>query len=131
METEPARFVLALGSDGTSPPRTVGAIIATGSGGSVVGELAIGEGDDLNPLVIDAAITLLRSLPSPHLAPAEDWLAGLDGLTNGPVRLSGPWSWNVEPREALHWVIKRQGLTARNVGIIRDSEVRLLDGQQP
>lgn len=98
-------------------------MIANGDAGRVYGELAIGEGDTVSPVVLDAAITLLRSLPNPYRASADEWLGGIDGLTNGPVRLSGPWSWNVEPREALHWVINEAGLTARAVGQIRDGVV--------
>src|SRR4051812_2655353 len=96
-------YVLVMASNPTGLPCPIGVIAAEGQAGRVYGEAVIGEGDSVEPAQLDDAITILRSLPNPGEASAADWLRRLDGLTNGVVRLSGPWSWEAQWREIVHW----------------------------
>lgn len=117
-----ADYVLVMANDVGGPPLIIGALVANGGPGRVAGEAAVGEGK-VDVRLVDAAISLLRELPAPGEASARDWLTGLDGLTTGIARIVGPWSWDVEDREVLHWVLDHQRLTARTVAVVRDGRV--------
>lgn len=117
-----AEYVLVMAHNAQGLPAVVGSITASGPAGSVTGEAVVGEGDvDLR--FVDAAIDLLRSLPGPGQSTGRRWLEGLAGLTNGVVTLTGPWEWDAQEREVLHWAMDEVGLTARAVALIRGDRV--------
>lgn len=114
-------LVMALRRDGLPVP--IGTLVATGPPSAVSGESAVGEGKNVNPFEIQAAIDLLRGLPPAGGASASEWLRGLSGLTNGTVCFAGPFTWQAEAREVLHWSIKQMKLRIRGVAQVRDGEV--------
>lgn len=124
-----AEYLLATADNPGGLPAIVGVLVASGDGGAVCGEAAVGEGE-IDFEWVDAAINLLRSLPGPGGASATRWLSGLVGLTNGPIRLTGPWYWDAEDREVLHWALDQVGLTARTVVLIRDGAVSSFPGEE-
>jgi hypothetical protein len=116
-------YVLAQANDPTGLPITCGVLAAEDSSGGVLGEGAIGEGRRVSPALSMSAISLLRSVPDPESATLLEWLHGLDGMTNGVVRLCGPWSWDATFREVAHWTINESKLTPRAVIQVRDGRV--------
>lgn len=117
-----ADYVLVMAHNSAGLPSVVGALVASGPSGVVSGEAVVGEGRvDLRTL--DAAIDLLRTLPGPGQSPALRWLEGLAGLTNGLVTVTGPWEWEAQDREVLHWTMQEAGLAARSVALIRHGHI--------
>ncbi len=118
------RYLLVMSDNLQGLPLLTGVIAAEDAPTGVSGEGVVGEGPPAPPAASMAALELLRSLPDAGTARSIEWLTGLAGVTNGGARVVGPWTWDAELRDVIHWAMDRAELTARTVVLVRDGAVR-------
>lgn len=118
------QYILAMASHQDALPAPIGSIVAEDFPGGVCGEAAVAQVYDAAPGMVSAAIALLRSIPLPGTASASQWLTGLAGLTNGDIRLTGPWTRDAAERdEILNTALDEVGLKVRSVFMLLSGEL--------
>jgi len=113
-------YLLACANQPDGLPVPVGVLAAADAADGVIGEAAVGVG--ASEALVKQATQLLRDLPA-AMTTAGPWLEALAGTRNGDVMLTGPWEWEAEMREVVHWAMTGAGLRAKAVATIRDGVV--------